>query len=214
MHSELRSLQAAMQAATLAPKKLMDHPWPPGYVTFLQGHTDTVILMREAPVDKDVRVAAVGAEMLMTILPVDDKHSSIIWVLRSSIHLVAWNACFKPAARDMPGAAGQQQWDSTQENQDLGAAQMRINGAMMAGGPPGASSPKEWGNPGHGSLVHHDPGGARMSWCGQDDVRQPDWEPYSFSRSTSRPMEPNSLLSKKGYDGLTSDSWMEVQESA
>ena len=92
MHSELRSLQAAMQAATLAPKKLMDHPWPPGYVTFLQGHTDTVILMREAPVDKDVRVAAVGAEMLMTILPVDDRHSSIIWVLRSSIHLVAWNA--------------------------------------------------------------------------------------------------------------------------
>ena len=53
MDSELSSLQAAIQAATLAPKKLMDHPWPPGYMKFLQGHTDTVIHMREAPVDKD-----------------------------------------------------------------------------------------------------------------------------------------------------------------
>ena len=96
----------------------------------------------------------------------------------------------------------------------VGAVQMRINGAMMAGGPSGAFSREEWGDPGHGPLVHHDSGGARMSWWVHDDVRQPDWEPYAFSRSTSRPMEPNSLLSKKEYDRLTSDSWMEVQESA
>ena len=112
--------------------------------------------------------------------------------------------CLTPAAKDISGAAGQWQWDTTQEGQNVGAVQMKISGAMMTGGASGASSREEWGDPGQGPLVHHDPGGARMSWRGQEDVMQLGWEPYSFSRSTSRTMEPNSLLSKKEYDGLTS----------
>ena len=156
-----------------------------------------------------------------------------------------------PAARGMPRAAGQQQQVATLEKQEMGAAQIRTDGAMAAGGSTGTCSPEVGGDWGPGLLNHSNPGGeAREVEGNQTGGLTPSlrsaggwWitetgPTAGFLQSDTWTIGPVdcyfvmghilghvvqclsdsesmvTLLSKKVYDGLPSDSSLELQASA